>query len=194
MTSDAERLLANIAKDVEARELTDEELSAVSALAARQIKIEDDIAKCNSILATATKELDRIRTQLLPAALTACGLTEIHLTDGSAVIIAKIIRASIPKAKQTEAFEWLVDNDHGDLIKHIVSARFDREQDEEARAVFALLENMGLDPEDKKSVHANTLSAFVREQTRDGNDVPDDLLGVYRGDVAKVERPKAARF
>jgi hypothetical protein len=50
---------------------------------------------------------------------------------------------------------------------------------------------MGISAEEKRNVHPQTLGAFVREQTAAGVALPEQLLGVYRGEQTKIERPKA---
>lgn len=169
---------------------TEDGLEQVSQLAQRQVDLEDELARLEAQAAELKREYEKLRTQLLPAALAEYGLTEIRMADGARVTVDAIIRASIPKARQGEAFAWLEGAGHGDLIKHVVSASFGRGEDDDARHALDALAALGVEPEDRRSVHAQTLSAFVREQTEAGVALPDELLGVFRGELTKIKRPR----
>lgn len=163
-------------------------LAEVGALAARQIELEDAIAETERTLKALKRDLQRISDNELPLALNEHGLSEIAMADGSKVTVKQIVRASIPKDKREAAFHWLDEHGFGDLIKHKVTATFGKGEDAEAQASIAALRDMGLDPEDAKSVHTSTLGAFVREQIEGGADIPFDLLGVYVGQQTKITR------
>ena len=45
--------------------------------------------------------------------------------------------------------------------------------------------------EHKESVHAGTLTAFVKEQMGEGNNIPMDLLGVFEYSKTKITRKGA---
>ena len=64
---------------------------------------------------------------------------------------------------------------------------FGREEDEIADKVVRDLIDEGFDPSQSKSVHAGTLSAFVKEQLAEGVELPEDLLGVYVGRKAIIK-------
>ena len=57
-----------------------------------------------------------------------------------------------------------------------------------AQAMAALIE-AGLEPEAKYAVHPQTLGAWVREMLEEGEDIPIDILGVFRQRTAKVQVP-----
>lgn len=165
-------------------------LTEVAQLAARQIEIEDAIAATEEQLQALNAELARVRDHELPLALSEHGLSEIAMADGSRVKVQEIVRASIPKDARDAAYAWLVEAGHGDLIKHEVSASFGRDEGDQAEAAIEALRTLGCGVEDKRSVRANTLSAFVREQLSAGAAIPMDLLGVYIGRQTKITRAK----
>lgn len=167
---------------------SDDALAAVAELVARQIVLEDEVALAEEALREKKTELERVRSDLLPSALRQHNLTELRTADGFRVQVRDVVRASIPKPRRDEAFAWLEEQGHGDLVKHLVSATFGRGEDHEAEEAAAALAQMGCDVKDERSVHASTLSAFVREQIEAGRDLPRDLLGVFQGQVAKIER------
>ena len=63
----------------------------------------------------------------------------IKLKDGSAVEVKPFYGARIPLSKVDDAFTWLRENGHGDLIKNNVMLTFGRNQDNEAKSLVAEL-------------------------------------------------------
>ena len=113
-------------------------------------------------------------------------MSEGKLVDGTKITVQQFYNASIPKDKTDEAFKWLRDNDHADLIKNTISCDFGRGEDGDAKILKESLTNSGLSFTDKVGVHPQTLKAFVREQVESGQKLPLDLLGVYIGQKTKI--------
>lgn len=167
---------------------TDDALAEIADLVAYQIEVEDQLEAHERKLRELKATLEDVRTRRLPLALQQMNLTDLRTKDGFRVLVKDITRASIPKARKDEALQWLNEEGHGDLIKHVVSASFGKGEDNSAREAVEYLESVGRQPKDERSVHPSTLSAFVREQIEAGVDVPHELFGVYVGQVAKIER------
>ena len=62
-------------------------------------------------------------------------LSSLKLADGSSVEVKKIYGASIPIAKREAAFNWLRDNDLGDIIKNEITVSFGRGEDNKASTI-----------------------------------------------------------
>lgn len=184
MTIDATTMMTDAAQ---VSTPTEEGLAEVSDLASKQLELENQIQLAEDSLKRLVEIHTRISTQLLPAALRAYNLSEIKMADGSQVTIQKIVKASIPKPRESEAFLWLETAGHGDLIKHVVSANFGKGEEEAARIAIKALQESGVHANDKRSVHPQTLGAFVREQLDAGVALPHDILGVFIGEVAKIK-------
>jgi len=166
----------------------DEALSAVADLVSRQIDLENQVLLAEEELREKKAELERVRTDLLPNALREHNLSELKTADGFRVKVQEIVRASIPKSRREEAFAWLDANGHGDLVKHVVTAKFGKGEEDKAQAAIEALADLDFPVSDDRSVHASTLSAFVREQIAAGVALPHELLGVFQGHVSKIER------
>jgi len=123
----------------------------------------------------------------IPTACDNSGIMGIQLPSGEKLEIKDNIRASIPKAKQEEAFSWLRENGYGDLIKNVVSVSFGMGEDDLAEQAAKTLASMDTLPEQKKAVHASTLKAWVKERTLECDEIPDELFGVYRGQRAVLK-------
>lgn len=165
-------------------------LSEVAQLAARQIELEDAIEATEAQLTALKEKLARVRDDELPSALAEHGLSEIAMRDGSRVKVIDVVRASIPAAHRDAAFRWLDEHGFGDLVKHEIKATFGRGEEAEAQASIDALRGMGVDAEDKRTVHPQTLGAFVREQLEQGAPIPRDVFGVFVGRSTKISRAK----
>lgn len=126
----------------------------------------------------------------LPELMETLGLSEFSLTDGSKVTIKESIQASITKANEKLAFEWLIQNGFGDLIKNEIKTVFGKGQEELAEAAANKLQEIGVEVNRKKSVHPSTLKAFVKEELTNGRDVPSDLFSVFIGKKSIIKEKK----
>tara|TARA_Y100000361_G_C11094418_1_gene308248 strand:- start:244 stop:765 length:522 start_codon:yes stop_codon:yes gene_type:complete len=164
----------------------DKQLKVVADLAKYQDTLETKIKRAEEDLATLKEQFKQVSQVDLPEALAETGLSEVKLVDGTKITVQQFYNASIPKDKTDEAFKWLRDNDHADLIKNTISCDFGRGEDGDAKILKESLTNSGLSFTDKVGVHPQTLKAFVREQVESGQKLPLDLLGVYIGQKTKI--------
>jgi len=160
-----------------------------------------DIAKsCNKLLeaqkeiSTVEEELKKLKNveatlseQTIPNLMQQAGVSLIKLKDGSSVEVKPFYAARIVASRSDEAFSWLRDNGHGDLIKHQVTLEFGMKQDNEAKSIVEELKQKGLPVQQKLSVHPSTLRSFVKDQIQDlGKDVPVELFNTYVGSKTKL--------
>ena len=155
---------------------------------------------CNKLLETQKKieateeELKKLKDvettlseQTIPNLMQKAGVELIKLEGGVSVEVKPFFSARIPASKSEEAFQWLRDNGHGDLIKNQVSLEFGMKQDNEAKSIIEELKSKGLPVKQKTTVHPSSLRGFVREQIQDlGKDVPADLFGTYVANKTKI--------
>ena len=125
--------------------------------------------------------------QTIPNLMQKAGVELIKLEGGISVEVKPFYSARIPASKSEEAFQWLRDNGHGDLIKNQVSLEFGMKQDNEAKSIVEELKSKGLPVKQKTTVHPSSLRGFVREQIQDlGKDVPAELFGTYVANKTKI--------
>jgi hypothetical protein len=167
---------------------SDESLKVVGELAARQLKLEQELTDLEDQLKAKKEELTQVSEKDLPEALAECGLSEVKLLDGSKVTVKPYYQASPPKEKYEEAMSWLRDHGHGDLIKNDVIVSFGKGEDANALDFKAQLIEAGTSYIDKTGVHPMTFKAFVREQVETGQNLPFDLLGVYIGQKTSIKK------
>jgi hypothetical protein len=102
--------------------------------------------------------------------------------------VKQLVQASIPVRYREEAFKWLRDNGHGDLIKNQVSATFGKGEDISANDFIDKISSLGYEPTQKVWVEPMTLKAFVREQINEGSELPMDKFGVFVGAETKISK------
>lgn len=94
--------------------------------------------------------------------------------------------ASIPKDKELQAFAWLQNNGHADIVKTTITVALGMKERVTAIKVENYLDKNGIDYSSKLAVHASTLKAFVKNEIKAGHVIPRDLLGVYVGETVEV--------
>ena len=169
-------------------DVSDGELSIVSALANKQLQLATEVAKLEADLKAKKEELRLTSEQELPDAMQAAGLTQIKLSTGENISINEFYNAHISKANQEKAYEWLTANGHEGLIKNEVLLKFGREESTVVDETVSALQARGLSPQVRQSVHPSTLKAFVKEQFTSGNDIPTEPFGIYIGTKATIKK------
>lgn len=167
-------------------------LARISELANVQVKAEKAVEAAEKALEERKAELRQIAEVQLPQLMEEAKMAEFTTSDGLKVSVKENIRASIPAAKQAEAFAWLQAHDHADLIKREIKIDFDRTQEEQCAGVMRALNEQfqGLRMDLKRSVNPMTLSSFVRERLEAGEVLPLEAFGVFRQKASKIKVPK----
>ena len=156
------------AEDLEETAPTEGRLAAVVELARQQVALEDELAEAEATLADVTARLRAVRESALPEAMSLAGMKTFALTSGEKVAIEEKTTANIAKADAPEAFAWLRESGHGDLVKRAIAVAFGRGDDALADELLELIRGSNslrpLKITDDERVHPQTLGAFVREQ------------------------------
>ena len=166
----------------------DNSLKEMSDLCAEQAAIEDEIKQLEEQLKAKSKAARKLSQEIIPAKMQELGLESLTLKDGSAVKVKQLVQASIPVRYREDAFNWLRDNGHGDLIKNQVSATFGKGEDQSANEFIDNINSLGYEHTQKVWVEPMTLKAFVREQINEGTELPMDKFGVFVGAETKISK------
>ena len=156
--------------------------SACKKLSSQNKKVED----LEKLLKTEQEEARRLSEEVIPTLMQQAGVSSIKLEDGSSVTVSPYYYAKIPEDKKIEAFKWLRDNNHGDLIKNNVSVSFGKGEDSDAVKLKAELEKQGLVVDQKQDIHWQTLRGFVREQMEKNQNIPSEMFGLYVANRTKL--------
>ena len=177
------------------------DLEALSTVIVDTEAAKDIAEECNKLIETQKevanmeeqlkklKETERnLSEQSIPNLMREAGIKELKLDDGTAISVKPYYSASISKAKEKEAFEWMRQNGFGDLIENKVELQFGKAQDELAKKLVEELKSKGHNVSQKMKIEPMTLKALIREQIEEGHEVPADLLGVYVGNKTTIKQ------
>lgn len=163
------------------------ELAELTRLAEAQAAAEAEVARLEAELTKARETARDYAERQVPELMDRIGMEEFKTASGLKIKVDETIRASITAANGPAAFAWLREHNHAALIKREVKVAFGKGEDEKADSLIKDLEDRGLIAEEKTAVHPSTLAAFVRENLREGREIPLDLLGVHRQRVSKIK-------
>tara|TARA_R100001594_G_scaffold7561_2_gene20351 strand:+ start:2271 stop:2828 length:558 start_codon:yes stop_codon:yes gene_type:complete len=181
-------LINEMESDVKKPMVGDNSLKEMSDLCAEQVALEEEMKQLEEQLKAKAKAARKLSQEIIPARMSELGLESLTLADGSSVKIKQLVHASIPVKYREEAFKWLRDNGHGDIIKNQVSATFGKGEDNNASNFIDKIEELGYQPQQKVWVEPMTLKAFVREQIANGSEMPTDKFGVFIGAETKISK------
>ena len=166
----------------EAKELSDQVVKLRS--------LEDEIVAEEKKIKELKRQSELLSGEVIPTMMQEMNISTLKLADGSAVEVKPIYGASIPKAKQEEAYTWLRENGLGDLIKNEITVAFGRDEDNKAQQYAVLAQGQGYEPVQKLKVEPMTLKALVRERLESGQEMPSDLFNMFTGNRTKITRNK----
>lgn len=158
----------------------------VTNLAREHRLLEGQIAEHTEIIKNLTKQKSFLESVKIPDAMHRAGVREITTLEGLKVS-TKFIVGAIPAESKEKAYAWLDDNGFGDVIKRSVSVNFGKGDTETATAAMESIRALGLEPQMKRDVHAQTFMALTREQIGKGTLFPLDEWGVFHGDKAVIK-------
>jgi len=168
------------------KEVSEVSLKTLTDKANKMVELEQLVEEKQASLKSTQKELKVLSEEDIPALLSEVGLSEITLTNGQKISTNSYYYGRITEHNQQEAFEWLQDNGHGDIIKNVVSVSFGRDEDVNAEKLLSNLQDNGYTTNGKKWVEPMTLKAFIREQVESGNDLPLETFNVYVGQKTRI--------
>jgi len=173
--------------DANALQVSDEQVSGISGLARMAKLLEKEITDMENTLSEKQDQYRKLTEQTIPEAMAEAGVKSFAMADGSSISIKPFYGASIPKARQAEAFQWLRDNGFDDIIKNTVSVRFGRKEDELCSRLLNLLGEQGYPAEQAQKIEPQTLKAWVKERVEKGQPVDTELFGIFIGQKAIIK-------
>lgn len=170
---------------------TKDQLLAITGMVDDYLDAQVDLAEAERIFKEKKKRVMRFEEHLIPEVMREAGMQEFTTTSGYKIKIKSDVRASIPKARESEAFKWLEANGHGGLIKRTVEIPFAMGEDDKAQELMDDLREREFSVGNKKKVESSSLRALLRRMLADkGQAVPMDVFGASEYDKAEVRSPK----
>jgi len=168
--------------------VTNTEMVEVSELVSTIQDTQDQIEEIEDKLKAKKEVYRRLTEDDLPSKFASMNISKMEMENGDKIEVKPIYRGHISKKNQDQAYKWLRQNNHADLIKNEVKVGFGKGEDIGAIRIKKYLNEQGFSFTDKESVHPQSLSAFIREQTEKGKALPHDLLGIHIGQTTKIKR------
>lgn len=137
------------------------------------------------------EEYRRITEDEMPQLMSELGVSAVKLPSGEIIEVQNNIHCGIPAHSKEQAYQWLQENNHGDLIKNELTIKFARNEGNLVGQIKGAAESLGLKFDEKHSVHAGTLKSFVKEQMSLGINLPKDLFGIYIRRSVEVKQSKS---
>ena len=162
----------------------------LSTLVLELQKLEDDIKVQEDKLKLTKEKADRLSQVAIPEIMEALKMKPMKLADGSAIEIKEIYSATIPVNKKEGAYNWLRENDLGDLIKNEITVSFGRGEDNKASDYADLAKERGFEPTQKLKVEPMTLKALFRERSENKQELPSEHFNLFKGNKTKITRSK----
>lgn len=162
-------------------------LKELSTLVQELVRKDKIIAEQEDVLKNLQAEQRELSMNLIPDLFDELGLSQLKTEDGQVVDVKREFAASITAANKPFCLDWLRKNGHESIIKHDVTVKFKKGEEDENKRLIAGLKSMGLTYTDKEHVHPMTLKAFVKEQIEGGADLPQEPFGVFPVRKTKIK-------
>lgn len=146
-----------------------------------------------------TQELNKLKREFLPEAMSNCGMSDFTTVAGVSVKVKNTVYARLNKDAQARGFQWLMNNGLGSIIKNKVTATLAHD-DKLVTTLIKTLEKHRVSFTANQEVPWNTLQSAIRDKLETereakadgrriplGKQVPRDLFNVYEGPEAKID-------
>ena len=149
---------------------------------------EEEIAELEEQIKKKREKADKISSEIIPNMLAEQGISSLKLADGSSVDVRKSYNCTIKKDEMESAYNWLRENQLGDIIKNEVSVQFGKGEDNKAEQLLNLAAREGYEPSQRSKVEPMTLKALYRERVEAGLDMPSQFFNIFIKDQTKIGR------
>lgn len=170
--------------------VSESNLTFLAEKAAELNQLNNKLEDLNRQAKDVSLEIKRMNEEIIPNYMQELGLSEIKLSNGAKVTVKQQIFASIKKENEGQAFQWLEDHGHGDLIKTELKVNFGKGELDKAHNLRLVLRDMDIDAAVKPTVHWQTLRAFAKEQMEKGVQLPEDLIPTHVVPTAVIKEGK----
>jgi len=173
-----------------------DKLEALRLVVRAHRDLQKRIADLEEQLSEAKKTRYKMEMRELPEMFYEVGVDRIGIPEEGNhpaydAVLQPYYHANIPADQRDQAFEWLQEKGHGDLIKTVVKVELGLRQREVARKVESMLEKLGVDYSRDLGVPWNTLTAWLKEQIEKHQEIPPlTMLGATVGNIVKLKERK----
>lgn len=179
-------LAEDVAESSETRTPTNKELDELTSLVQAMQLQGQEVDRLSEELSQANDKLRDTQRERIPNLFDQLGLSQIKLATGESVEVKRSFAAHISKKNWPAALRWLRKHGHEAIVKHDVTIKLKKGEEEAHRSLVAKLNDDGFSYADNEGVHPQTLKAFVKEQIEAGADLPMETFGVHPLRTTKV--------
>jgi hypothetical protein len=160
----------------------DEQISDLSALVKELVTIRNQLEQLEETRKELAKQEQRLGGELIPSKMDELGISTVTVNDRK-VTCKPFYSAKIRPESEPQAFDWLEEAGHGDVIKGELIVPYRRPDRDLANTIRSLIrEEYGMESNVKLGVHHSTLRALARELVEDEGVVPPpDLFDLFIG-------------
>lgn len=166
--------------------LETDSLKKLRALALAQAMFEQYVVEVENYMKAIKAEYDTLTGETIPDLMDELGIPKLSISDTQTIEIQDKINASLSNGNAEAGCDWLEAQGDGALIRRSVGYNFNNKEGELAQKVIDAMAELGVEADVKRTVHHSTLSAYVRNKLKDGEEVPFDILGVFSRRSSKI--------
>ncbi len=161
------------------------DLARLSKLADDLKAAQAEVARIESTLKAAQKRVQDLEEIQIPELMEGLGIESFRTSSGFEIEIAKNVHVSITNENKPAAFRWLDEHGHGGMIKRSVVVAFNRDQEDDAKALQDDLAKKFPGVRQDLNVHPSTLKAWATRRLEEGEELPESIT-VHVVKAAKV--------
>lgn len=198
MTEDDDDVLAMASQDSgQATRVPEQGLSDLGKLVIELYDAQAELAQAEEHLKRKKAEVDALEQNRIPTLMTELGVESYTMVDGSKLTLKRDVAVSIKVENRERAIAWMIAHGHEGIIKTEVTVSFGKgEMDEAERLTRRIKKSVNFPVELSKTVHPQTLKAWVREMRAEDlpaddrvPEGPDGLFTTFDFYKVKVEKP-----
>lgn len=160
----------------------DEQVRELSSLIDELVDVRNKIERLEEVRKELAKKELRLGGELIPSKMDELGVSSLTV-DGRKVSCKPFYSAKIKPESEPQAFDWLEESGHGDVVKGELILPYRRPDREMIFTIKNFIKaQYGFDTNVKLGVHHSTLRALARELVEDEGVVPPpDLFDLFIG-------------
>ena len=168
-------------------EIEDDQLANIARLGNDFVRLSNEVMKLENMLELRKKQLNVLSTAELPDAMAKVYMTEFRLMNGYKLKIKPVLVCKLPKENADVADQWLIDNGHDGMVKRNITIEVPKGIPAETYATITeTIKKNGLNYNDTKVIHPQTLNKWAREMEEGNEVIPEEIFSVFRGTKTEI--------
>jgi hypothetical protein len=163
-------------------------LAAISGLVDELVELKAKKLKLETKLEEQNERMKQLEEVEIPDLMDSVSMAQLKTSKGHTVSVEVKIRASLPEATRPMAFAWIEGTGNGGIIKREIAVAFSRDQEDAAAELKDELVEKGYENvKTDRWVEPATLTKFVSDRLKNGEEVPKDIVTVFEQKKVKIK-------